>query len=201
MHINDLIQKLKAQGISATADQIEQAIGSTEYLTDDDIPSIVEMLQPTQGKPAKRGKSEANIAKLDQTKLPEVSTLTNTQVETYIAQIEAMDRSGEQVSDGLLAFLCDLYDRRKAAIMAARGAIAGLKAQDVELSQTMSELSQTIGSSVGALQQAHGLMEQIAAGGARLGDNFRAGTQRWRNAAERFAVHTAQPSATDQGAA
>lgn len=209
MNINDLIQKLKAQGITATVEQIEQAIGPTDYLTDDDIPSIVEMFQPAQGRPAKRkagsieksGSTKQSIQKLDQTNLPEVSSLTNTQVVAYISEIEAMDRSGEQVSDGLLGFLCDLYDRRKAAIMAARGAIAGLKAQDVELNQTMTELDQTINNSVGAMRQAHDLMSEIAQGGARLGDNFRAGTKHWSSIADRFAAHTAQSGVADQSVA
>jgi hypothetical protein len=67
MTVDELIQQLKAKGVDATPEQIERAIGSTAYLTGDDIPGIIELLQP-QSKPAKRGtpttaKRGGNLAK------------------------------------------------------------------------------------------------------------------------------------------
>ncbi len=199
MTVDELIQKLKAQGVEATPEQIDQTLGAVEYLTDDDLPSIVEMLAG-DAKPAKRkggniDKPKAgSIAKLDTNNLPEVSSLSSGEVVEYIAEIERMDAEGQAVSDELVSFLCELYDRRQQAIELAVGAVQRFKAQDAQLNHAMADLNSTLSHSVDSLRDAQQVMQQIGQGGARLGDNFRRGTQRWKSAADRFNSHVAAQS-------
>ena len=66
MTIQELIEALSAQGITATAEQLEAELGSAEHLTADDIPAVAEMLGATSGRGGavrKSGKSAGKLAK------------------------------------------------------------------------------------------------------------------------------------------
>lgn len=195
MKINDLIQALAEQGITATEAEIKAQLGDISKLDPSDIPTIAELWKSDTStsklsKPKAKPQSESgSIAKLDANHLPEVTSLNNTQIDAYIAQIEQMEQSGESIPDSLVAFLCDLYDRRQQAIELAVGAVQRFKAQDVQLNQAMSQLNAALGGSVQGLQDAQQQLAAIGEGGARLGDNFRSRTQRWQSAADRFTAH------------
>lgn len=210
MTVDELIAKLSAQGVNTTPEQINELLGDISSLTDDDLPGVVEMLTNTPSDPTAAGKSKrgrsgklsnpsrnprkgTEITKIDANNLPEVASLTSTEVGEYIAVIEEMDAQGQSVSDELVAFLCDLYDRRNQFIELAMGAAERFKAQDTQLAQAVNALNATIGGSVSGLRDAQQAMQAMS-GGARLGDNFRTNTQRWKSAADRFNAHVAAQS-------
>jgi uncharacterized protein involved in exopolysaccharide biosynthesis len=215
MTVQDLIAKLAARGITATEQQIDELFGSVEYLTDDDVPGIAEMLtapphdphavskskRKSTGKLAKPGRSTSiqkadspapkstestSIQKIDADNLPQVSSLSTEQVNGYITQLETMRANDEQMSSGLVQFLIDLYQKRDQAIQFSRSAVARLKQQDAELAGVMADLNTQIGSSVQGLQDANNLLNEISKGGARLGDSFRDSTAKQRTIFDSF---------------
>jgi hypothetical protein len=184
MNMNDLITKLEKRGITATAEQITEALGDVAYLTDADLDAVAEMLTTSEPTPAKSSKKAGKIAKspsrgstqlakVDANNLPEVASLTTGEVTQWIERVEASKADGEAQDNRLVAFLSDLYQHRQQAIELARSAVSALGQQDQELRAVMGDLSATVSGSLQGLQQADSQMAEIAGGAPRLGQMFR----------------------------
>lgn len=182
------IQESEVKGLLKTLGLEESEINN------ETIGLLQEHLETLKGGQVEKPKKPGAITKIDNNNLPAVSTLTNAQVDGYIAQIEAMDAEGQTVSDETLQFLMDLYNRRQEFLTFYEGIQTALKAQDMQAASLQAELGQTIEQSIQSLQDFSQFSAQLGQGGARISDNFRAGTERIKSAHQRFMEHVAASS-------
>ena len=181
MTIQELIEALSVQGVTATVAQIEADLGSTEHLTQDDIPAIIEMLGAT----STRGKGRKSGSKLAKAAAPTRSEITAPILPTT-SQIQKMDASEltaeiarlNQVDHGkrdnaTLETLAALYGRQQELTQLALAAGQALTAGNQAMQQAYQSLN---GAVVGALQgfgQLDDVLDQFTGEGATLAASFR----------------------------
>lgn len=187
MTIDQLIQKLKAQGVTTTEDQISDLLGSTEYLTDDDIPSIVGMLTATPSDPNAAGKSKrrkgGSLAKSKESTtqaglaLPtaaQIQKMDITQVSGWITSVEALHTEDSRQAEQIITVLGLLYERRRQAIDFNRSAVQAFRQQDQELADSTNELGQALNESLETMQQVSAWQKQMSGEASeRLAESFR----------------------------
>ena len=181
MTIQELIEALSAQGITATAEQLETELGSTEHLTRDDLPAIAEMLTATSA----RGKGRKSGSKLAKVATPARSEMTAPTLPTtaQIQQMDATQLSSEiarlnQVDHGkrdnaTLETLAALYQRQQELTQLALAAGQALTAGNQAMQSAYQSLN---GAVVGALQgfsQIDDVVNQFTGEGATLAASFR----------------------------
>ena len=181
MTVTELIEALSAQGVAATAAQIESELGSTEHLTADDIPAIAEMLGATSA----RSKGRKSGSKLAKAATPARSEMTTPTLPTT-SQIQRMDTSElateiarlNQVDHGkrdnaTLETLAALYQRQQELTQLALAAGQALTAGNQAMQSAYQSLN---GAVVGALQgfsQIDDVLDQFTGEGATLAASFR----------------------------
>ncbi len=205
MTVTELIEKLKGQGITATAAQIEAELGSTDHLTADDVPAIAEMLSgtATRGKRKPAGKlakpKSGQIAKVEPTEpaaltLPttaEVSTMQIAEVNEALAQVNQIDHASRDES--VLQVMGALYSRQQELTAFVQAASQALSTGNAAMVAAFQGLSATVQTTVQGFNQVDELSQTLSGEGAgKLAESFRSST----NLAARFHSLIARSEAT-----
>ena len=181
MTVAELIEALAQQGITTTAAQIEAELGSTEHLTQDDIPAIAEMLGATsvRSKGRKSGSKLAKVAtparsEMTAPTLPttaQIQQMDATQLSSEIARLNQVDHGKRD--NATLETLAALYQRQQELTQLALAAGQALTAGNQAMQSAYQSLN---GAVVGALQgfsQIDDVVNQFTGEGATLAASFR----------------------------
>ena len=191
MTIQELIEALSAQGITATAEQLEAELGSTEHLTRDDLPAIAEMLTATSAR-GKGRKSGSKLAKASSAPtrseitapaLPSTAQIQRMDASELTAEIARLNQVDHARRDNdTLETLAALYQRQQELTQLALAAGQALTAGNQAMQSAYQSLN---GAVVGALQgfgQIDEVLDQFTGEGATLAASFRSTS----NLASRF---------------
>jgi hypothetical protein len=192
MTVQDLIAKLAARGIAATEQQIDELLGSVEYLTDDDVPGIAEMLTASSHDPHAAGKSKrkaagklakpgrsTSIQKADESKpvpLPSSAQIQKMDAGEVAHWVEQINAAGDttQNDESALAALAALYNRQAELTAIAKAAKQAITTGNAAMQQAYGELNAAVSESLQGLQQID-QFSQVLAGEdmSRMAQNFR----------------------------
>jgi hypothetical protein len=191
MTVQELIEALAEHGVTATAEQINTELGSTESLTPGDIPAIAEMLgnssQGTSaGKSTKSGgrmSKAGKVGKAGNTVVPTSSTLASLPTASRIQKMDATELTAEiarlnrvdhsKRDNAMMATLAALYNRQQELTQLAIAAGQALNAGNQAMQSAYQTLNGAVVDTLNGFGRIDAVVDQLDGEGATLAASFR----------------------------